>query len=188
VILLWRPSTQRLARLLTQLQDAPLTYRDVGITEAERTPAGYRRVSRRIELGRGREIFHKAGEAVLSWEVQRCSGLGVHAESPRAQTGEVVITTVPAGPLVVAVPCRVVQVTREENRIGFAYGTLPGHPASGEEAFMVEQQGEDVLFTVTAVSRPGGWLERIGTPVLRIVQSQVTERYLRSLQPVVEKV
>jgi uncharacterized protein (UPF0548 family) len=33
----------------------------------------------------------------------------------------------------IRVPCRVVYVLDEPERRGFAYGTLPGHPESGEE-------------------------------------------------------
>ena len=39
------------------------------------------------------------------------------------------------GPL--RAPCRVVYVVDEPDRRGFAYGTLPGHPETGEELFAV---------------------------------------------------
>jgi uncharacterized protein (UPF0548 family) len=36
-------------------------------------------------------------------------------------------------------PCRVIYTITEPRRKGFAYGTLPGHPESGEEAFTISQ-------------------------------------------------
>ena len=71
----------------------------------------------------------------------------------------------------------------ERERFGFAYGTLPLHPASGEEAFVVER-GPDgaVRFRVVAVSRPASPLARVGAPVARLVQRRVTNGYLEGLR------
>lgn len=81
-------------------------------------------------------------------------------------------------------PVRVVYVVNEPGRIGFAYGTLPGHPASGEESFLVEHLSDDsVWIVVRAFSRPSTWYYRLGSPVLRIFQARATKRYLRSLLP-----
>jgi uncharacterized protein (UPF0548 family) len=86
------------------------------------------------------------------------------------------------GRLGVNAPVRVVYVVDEPDRQGFAYGTLPGHPESGEEAFMVELHDDDaVTFTITAFSRPSSLLTRIGGPVSHAIQSWVTTRYLRAI-------
>jgi uncharacterized protein (UPF0548 family) len=37
-------------------------------------------------------------------------------------------------------PCRIVYVIDEPDRRGFAYGTLPGHPERGEEAFIISRR------------------------------------------------
>ena len=81
-------------------------------------------------------------------------------------------------------PVRVVYLVNEPGRIGFAYGTLPGHPASGEESFVVEHLSDDsVWIVVRAFSRPSTWFYRLGYPVLRIMQARTTKRYLRALMP-----
>ena len=86
------------------------------------------------------------------------------------------------GPLRLRAPCRVVYVVEEPRRGGFAYGTLAGHPESGEEAFIVEHHRTDaVSFTVTAFSRPAMRLARVAGPLGAIVQRQMTSRYLRTL-------
>jgi uncharacterized protein (UPF0548 family) len=37
----------------------------------------------------------------------------------------------------------VVWTVDEPNRIGFGYGTLQGHPESGEESFVVSREDDD---------------------------------------------
>lgn len=73
-------------------------------------------------------------------------------------------------------------VIDDPRRKGFAYGTLPGHPESGEEAFVVElHEDSSVTFTITAFSRPHRLLAKLGGPVSRAVQARVTDRYLHAL-------
>ncbi|MGX5680204.1 DUF1990 family protein [Schumannella luteola] len=79
-------------------------------------------------------------------------------------------------------PARVVYVVDEPNRKGFAYGTLPGHPESGEESFIVDQTEDgSVWLTITAISRPSSWFWWMLAPVLRLFQEYYTRRYLRAL-------
>jgi uncharacterized protein (UPF0548 family) len=58
-------------------------------------------------------------------------------------------------------------VVDEPHRFGFAYGTLPGHPESGEEAFVIDDTDQGVVFQIVAFSRPAAALARLGTPVSR---------------------
>ena len=74
------------------------------------------------------------------------------------------------GPLRIVAPTRVVYVIDEPDRRGFAYGTLPGHPESGEEVFIVERQAGSTSVEVRAFSRPGRWFTRLGAPVARRIQ------------------
>jgi uncharacterized protein (UPF0548 family) len=81
-------------------------------------------------------------------------------------------------------PVRVVYEVAEPGRVGFAYGTLPGHPASGEESFVVEHyQDDSVWFVVRAFSRPSTWYYRLAGPVVGWMQARITRRYLRALSP-----
>ncbi len=58
----------------------------------------------------------------------------------------------------------------EPDRAGFGYGTLPGHPEVGEEAFLVTRAGDGVWFEVTAFSRPARWYIHAAGPAARAVQ------------------
>jgi uncharacterized protein (UPF0548 family) len=80
------------------------------------------------------------------------------------------------------IPARVVYVVDEPGRRGFAYGTLPGHPERGEEAFIVEHLADDsVWLVIRAFSRPAGPLVWIGAPFARLLQALYTARYERAL-------
>ena len=169
-------------RLLDRFGDAPLTYGEIGATAAA-LPSGFHHDHRHEVIGRGREHFAVASETVQSWQMHRRAGLIVVASSPVAQPGALVMVGLGIGPMRLWAPCRVVYTVDEERRRGFAYGTLLGHPASGEESFVVELHDDGrVSFTVTAFSRPARWLPQLGGPLTRQAQRLVTGRYVRALR------
>jgi uncharacterized protein (UPF0548 family) len=158
-----------------------LTYREVSATTGD-LPAGYHHTTCSVPIGRGRQVFITAADAVCGWQVQVGAGLTVSASSPTATPGTVLVIGVGIGPLRFRAPCRVVYTVDEPRRHGFAYGTLAGHPESGEEAFIVEHHDDDtVTFSVVAFSRPATRLAKIAGPLGTAVQHRITARYLRSL-------
>ena len=87
------------------------------------------------------------------------------------EIGTVVLLRLGVGPLGLTAPCRVVRVVDEPERRGFAYGTLAGHPESGEELFVLERHRDGALeLAVTAFSRPASLASRVGGPVARRAQ------------------
>ncbi len=75
----------------------------------------------------------------------------------------------------------------EPSRAGFAYGTLPGHPERGEEAFVVRLLDDgSVRFDVVAFSRPGSTLTRLAGPIGRAVQYLAAGEYLQALRRYVD--
>ncbi len=99
--------------------------------------------------------------------------------------GDTALMRVPLWPP--AVPVRVVYVIDEPLRKGFGYGTLPGHPETGEEAFIVEYRDDDsVWLTIRAVSRPSSWIFWVGYPIVRLMQAIYTSRYERALSGPIE--
>lgn len=168
-----------------RLATAELTYREVGATAGD-LPAGYHQFTRSVLIGRGHEVFAAAGDAVCRWRVQLGAGLQVSASAPAAVAGAGVILGLGTGPLRLRAPCRVVYAVDEPRRRGFAYGTLAGHPESGEEAFMIQHHDEDaVSFTITAFSRPATRLAKAAGPAGGVVQRRITARHLRALGKVV---
>ena len=165
-----------------RLRAQTLTYREVGQTAADVLPGGFHHVEISRSLGRGRELFESASERLMTWQMHERSGLTVRASCVDVQIDGLVILGIRIGPLRLTAPCRVVYVLDEEARRGFAYGTLPGHPESGEEAFTIRLGADQhVTATIRAFSRPASLLARIGGPASSRVQKRATRAYLDAL-------
>lgn len=166
------------------LAGAELTYAEPGATRRDDgLPAGYRHVRRRERLGAGSATFTRAVDALFGWHMHRGAGLAVLSAPPSPVVGGIVVTRLGPPVLGPVVPCRIVYVVDEPRQRGFGYGTLPGHPATGEEAFLVEWADDDeVFFVIRAFSRPASILARLGGPVARRIQDIVTGQYVSSLR------
>ncbi|WP_020386928.1 DUF1990 family protein [Kribbella catacumbae] len=166
---------------LDDLRDRRFSYDAVGSTLRDETPPGYHRLDYRVRIGAGDEVFRRAGEALMTWKAHHAAGVPVEAtDSP------VVVGTNSLGRLGVAsvglpVPCRVVWVVDEPDRIGFAYGTLEGHPQAGEESLVVTREPDGIYYTIRAYSRAGTWYTRLGGPVARAAQKLVAQHYAKAL-------
>jgi uncharacterized protein (UPF0548 family) len=170
-------STDEVARLA----DAELTYSPVGATRTSTYPEGFHRLEHTIELGTGDDAFEVARDRLMTWRMHLDAGLRVTASRPRVTEGTVVRCGL--GPL--QIPCRVVWVHEEPDSCGFAYGTLPGHPESGEEAFLLVRNEGRVRLVISAYSRPGRLSTRLAGPLGRIFQRVMTRRYAAALKAAV---
>ena len=158
------------------------TYAEVGATRAATLPAGYHHLRYRRYLG-DRDAFEVAAEAVLTWRMHREAGMRMAASAERAAPGVTVRTGMGVGPLRLTAPCEVVWTAEEPDRAGFAYGTLPGHPESGEESFVVTRDGKGRLwFTVTSFSRPARWFTRAAGPGTAVFQQVYARRLAATLR------
>ncbi|MEU8900925.1 DUF1990 domain-containing protein [Nocardia sp. NPDC048505] len=165
------------------LQDQPYTYAELGATRGV-MPAEYDQFELRRPVGQGRAFFERAGDAILAYRMQKGTHIFRSASTPTAQVDTTITVLLGVGPIGITAPCRVVYVLDEPNRRGFAYGTLPGHPESGEELFAVEYDPTDdtVYGVVIAFSQPATWYTRLGGPVVRIIQRLVAGRYIATLR------
>lgn len=114
------------------LASASYTYREVGAT-AGTLPRSYVHLVRHVT--HDADAFDSMAERLMTWQVHEDAGLGVVASAGRVQADAVVELRIGPPPLQVRAPCRVVYVVDEPDRVGFAYGTLDGHPERGEESF-----------------------------------------------------
>lgn len=149
---------------------------------------GYRRYERTATIGHGEADWRAACSAVMEWEVKRRSGFRVEpvtGSAIRATAGDEYRVTAAFGPITIHEPVRVVATVETLTRCGFAYGTLPGHPVSGEEAFVVHRSPDGTVWlTLRSLTRPapeGPW--RPLFPMLVIAQTRYRRRYLRALRP-----
>lgn len=165
------------------LAAAPFTYPGVGATRDRRAPAGHPSREATAVVGWGPAAFDRAVAAVFDWRMQRAAGLRVTASGSPRDPGTVVVLTAGLPRLGYDIPCRVVwsQTTGDEQ--GFAYGSLPGHPESGEEAFLVSRTDDGtVVFTTWVFSRLASPLARLGGPVSRLVQGAALSRYVTAVR------
>lgn len=139
-------------REASALRRSPLTYAEVGGTRTDEAPAGYASFTRSTTLID--TSFEVAVERLMTWRVQEGAGLQVRASSLRAEQDAVVLMRMGLGPIGLSVPCRVVHAVVGPDAAALAYGTLEGHPESGEELFFLERFGDRVNFMVRAFSRP----------------------------------
>ena len=174
---------------------AELTYPQIGLTRellrdgpesVAGWPGGNQRVFERIEVGRGAESFGRLSSGILDWGSQEAAGVRPRAEGP-AVLGARVVCGFGVGPIRLPVPCEVVWSERGERFGGFGYGTLTGHPASGEEAFAAElDEADRVWFSVLAFSRPRPGIYTLAAPVSRLMQKFVTRKYLVAARALAE--
>ena len=165
-------------RLEVDLCSAPFTYPEVGATASLELPAGYSHLHRARNLPS--DAFDEAAERLMTWQVHEGAGLRVAASGPRVEPDTVVEMFLGPRWLGIRAVCRVVYVINELDRVGFGYGTLPGHAESGEESFVIERRGDTVRFVVRAFSNAASRLSRLGGPLTSKVQVVMAERYLRA--------
>ncbi|MER6516266.1 DUF1990 domain-containing protein [Streptomyces sp. NPDC001553] len=160
-----------MTRLFSPDRDT-VNYPEAGATALRPLPAGYNHLEYRVRIGHGRPDLEAAGAAVTTLRAHRASGMRVATdqEGP-VLPGRRVEVGIGIGPLRVTAPCQVIWTAYEPDRIGFAYGTLKGHPECGEESFVVDMDADGgVWFTVTAFSRPGCWYTRLAGPAVPVLQ------------------
>jgi uncharacterized protein (UPF0548 family) len=183
-----RPSDRpAIERLLQAVGTAQPTYADLGSSLVGKRPEGFHHDHYELVLGSGTDAFDRAVTGLKTWEAHRITGVQVFSDEMEIRSGATVIVTLGTPLLALAAPCRVVSVIDGQNRWGFAYGTLPGHPEQGEEAFVVSiAPDETVRFEITAFSRPADLLVRLSGPVGRGFQMGGARNYLQALKRFVQ--
>jgi uncharacterized protein (UPF0548 family) len=178
-----RPGDARLQQILAEQHDAPLTYTEIGASLTADLPAGYHHDAHTETVGHGDADYARAVLGLRAWEAHRAAGATIFPAGAPIETGVDVVLVLRAAVVHVVAACRIVAVVDEAARFGFAYGTLGIHPECGEEAFVVEQTpAGDVVFRVTAFSRPRDLLARLGAPVASLVQRRTTSAYVDGIR------
>jgi uncharacterized protein (UPF0548 family) len=159
-----------------------LSYAQAGATDPASDrwtpPAGFRTYERTVPIGLD---WNAAAPAVLEWAVKTRSGFRV-VPAARVSQGADFWLIASVGPLPVREPVRIVAVVEQPDRYGFAYGTLDGHPVSGEEAFVVHRGADGgVQLTLRSLTRPASGPWRAAFPALLVAQRWYRRRYLSAL-------
>jgi uncharacterized protein (UPF0548 family) len=176
LISLRKPSADSLRRFLSAQRHFDYNYEAVGATE-HTPPAGFVVDRTGIELGRGEAAFIAAKEALERWEQFQLGWVEAWPCDAPLQSGELVAVLGRAIGLWWLNACRIIYTIDglgPLRRFGFAYGTLPGHVASGEERFLIQwDQATDIVrYDILAFSRPNHFLIKLGYPLVRRSQKR----------------
>ncbi len=194
MFLVRRPSDAKLSQIAASVVDAPFTYDEIAATaHPDELPEGYHRVHASRVVGDGDEAFAAAVDGIRRWQLHRRQGYRLAPEDPPIEVGTVVAVDVPLVAVHVIATCRIAWVVDEPDRFGFGYGTLPIHPESGEEAFVVQRHDPHdaagpVRLAITAFSRPRHPVVRLAGPMARRQQARATQGYLDALAAHVREV
>ena len=146
---------------------------------------GFHCLSTSRVIGHGKDDHARALDNLLGGRAHRLAGAPLHrAGTPLDDTAPMavgdVVTVTPGRGLLTPLdsPCLVLTAGPDS----LVYGTLPGHVECGEEAFTVTLHSDGtVTATVSAFSRPGTLLTRLGGPVGRRVQARMANAYVRGI-------
>ena len=180
------PTDAQLGVVLDAQARESLTYREVGATRGDDLPSGYTHDHYSVPLGHG--VFETAKLGLREWCAHIGAGVSIYPPAPPIHPDVNVVLSFRTGPLSAIAACRIVYVCDDPDRFGFAYGTLPEHPETGEEAFVIERDAAGgVSFVITAFSRPASAITRLAKPLARVVQQRVTCQYLEALRTYVAR-
>ena len=187
--------------------DAGLNYTAIGATASPEIiafpPAGFTAVECRHRVGSGERRFDLAGRALMTWGALRAAGFDVQdiraepkAVSPRGTgplfledgtpwiTPGMTATITAPRPDEGCGPVKVLTVIDEPGRIGYIYGSRPGH-TSCEERLLLLEHGEDdaVRLLVRSIRQGAGRAWGIGGRALEARQKRLDERLVKALHP-----
>jgi uncharacterized protein (UPF0548 family) len=188
VFLLGTPSKAQVEDLLTSQSALPFSYPEVGATR-DGPPARYTVDAYRVRLGRGDAVFERGKAALRAWRMFDLGWTELLPSEATIEPGTTVAVLARHLGFVSLNAARVVYVDRDEHRYGFAYGTLPGHAARGEERFGIVRDHRDgsVYYEVLAFSRPRHPLSYLGYPVTRLLQRRFARDSKRAMVAAVEQ-
>lgn len=188
MIALHLPASSTLEPYIRYQAGCPLTYAQTGATRTDEPVPGWSNDFTRVAVGQGPEDFVRAKCAIAEWRMFPSPWTRILPECPPVRVGTVVAMYARLFGLWWPNACRIVYVLDEPLRYGFAYGTLPGHLARGEELFAVEMAPDGtVWYMIRAFSRPRHWLLWLGYPMLRRLQGRFRRDSARQMQAFVRQ-
>lgn len=187
-----RPTDSRIEAFLAQRRDAQFTYVAVGATAGE-WPRGFICDEYTWPIGRGTETFERAANAIRQWKMYPTDFVALYPANPPVAKGTLVAPVVRLLGVWALVACRIAYVCDERDtdgrrQYGFAYGTVVGHAARGEEMFRVEYDPADdsVVYRLKAFSRPAHLFAYLAFPMVRRMQRRFAARSCAALRAAID--
>ena len=133
--------------------------------------------------------YRRVAQGILTWELQKRSGLRVRTESDVVVPGTRVVSGFGVGPFRINAPCEVVWVRRPVpgggpavRRVRLRHPAGPSGPRRGSVRGCDRCRGARSLITITAFGGPSNWFYAAGGALTRRARGHITSRYIRSAQ------
>jgi uncharacterized protein (UPF0548 family) len=169
-----RPSTAAIDRFLRESQELPLSYGPIGIVREQ--SVGPRLDEETSVIGHGSADFDRARAALMAWKQFDIGWVELLPRQAPVAVGTVVAVLIRHLGFWSLNGCRVLYTvgSRDDDRFGFAYGTLTNHAETGEELFevFVQPETDAVMYRIRATSQPQAALARVGQPIVRLLQAR----------------
>lgn len=149
IVSLYQPADETIHAFLDCQYLQPFSYSGVG-SSRHVPPVGYVVDHRRVCLGTGQRTFETACAALRRWQMFQVGWVQLCWPTTGIAPGAVVGILASWGGLWFLNACRIVYVLDETSpvrRVGFAYGTLPGHAERGEERFSIAWHSDDTVWS-----------------------------------------
>ncbi len=176
------PKPGQLSSILDRSSADTFTYAELKGTQKD-SIEGYDNDLNRMLLGEGKEVWTKAKEALLNWQQFPPSWTRVFPDKlPLLAKNQLVVIFKLFG-LWWVNPTRIVYTLDEENRFGFAYGTIEGHIEQGEELFWIEREPDGkIYYSIKAFSKPRFWGARLLYPMARSYQRKFVKESMARMK------
>ncbi|MCP5050362.1 MAG: DUF1990 domain-containing protein [bacterium] len=171
-----KPSQTKIQRFLEQQGQLDFSYEDTGLS-MEGLPDGYKIDESEILLGKGKEVFMKAGQMLREWRQFPLPLTTIEPKGVEIAEGNNVAVIARVYGLWWLNASRIVYTVDDDRRFGFAYGTLPQHAEQGEELFLIEWLEDDsVIYRIRAFSKPRIALARWAGPLVCRIQKRFSQQ------------
>ena len=188
MFLLNKPTDDRIREIIERHRNSPFSYSETGTTNSENLSnvPGYDCDNNRILLGHGEVVFQRAIRAIRNWKMFDFPWSHLRLPNAPIEKGTIVAAVFKHFGFWSVNLSRIVYVIDEkgdQDRFGFAYGTLGEHVEQGEERFSVEWNHQDnsVWYDILAFSKPRNILARIGYPISRRLQRRFVQESKESM-------
>lgn len=134
-------------------------------------------------IGRGDEAFARVRDSVKRFDMARQNWLTVEPTEPVLERGTQIAVTARVWPVWATSIGMITGVDETQTSFALSYGTTRDHVAVGEERFDVElHDNGDVVFAITAVSRPAKWFVWAIYPFVRMQQARFRRTAIRLMK------
>ena len=172
------PDRTQIKQFLKTESELDYSYQEVGASQAEQVQ-NYDNDHSSIYLGRGEALWSLAKTILDNWQQFPKNWTKILPAQAPLEVNQNVAVLFRMWGLWFTNSARIVYVLKEENRYGFAYGTLPGHVEKGEECFWIERAANGAIYYhIKAFSKPRFWLAKLGYPIARMYQRKFVRESL----------